>query len=132
MKLQFKFRKILIKFSENVYDNWYYYYYYQLQNYWIEDLQEITCQEKESKVEFICRYSEQNVRPQWFKNTSEIFHGHKYNFINDDGLFRLVIQRITKEDSGKYTCQADDKQTSAYLNVRGRAVNCYPCTRLTD
>lgn len=67
----------------------------------------------------VCKYSEKNAKLQWFKNTLEIFHGHKYNFSNEEGLFRLVIQRVAREDSGKYTCLVDDKLTSAYLTVNG-------------
>lgn len=91
----------------------------QPQNHWIEELEDKTCHEKDGKVEMVCRYSEKNVKLQWFKNTLEIFHGHKYNFSNEEGLFRLVIQRVAREDSGKYTCQVDDKLTSAYLTVNG-------------
>lgn len=43
--------------------------------------------------------------------------------MNEDGLFRLIIQRVSREDSGKYTCYADDKQTAAYLTVNGKVIH---------
>jgi len=79
-----------------------------------------TCIEKDNKITFSCKYSNPNAKLRWFKNHLEIFHGHKYNFqVDDDGTFRLVIFRITLEDAGRYTCQTDDKETSAWLTVEG-------------
>lgn len=37
-----------------------------------------------------------------------------------DGEFRLVINKIGLEDAGKYTCECDDKLTSAWLTVEGK------------
>lgn len=78
-----------------------------------------TCTEKELKVVFSCKYSNPNGKVHWFKNHLEIYHGHKYNFDNDNGTFRLIINRVALEDAGLYICQTDDKTTSAELIVEG-------------
>ena len=77
---------------------------------------------------FKCKYSKPNARVRWLKNKLEIFHGHKYSFLTEDGYFKLVIRRIGMEDAGRYTCQADDKTSSAYLEVEG--VYSYVCVRV--
>jgi len=70
-------------------------------------------------VTLSCKYSNPKGKVHWFKNQMEIFHGHKYNFENDNGTFRLVIFRVCLEDTGLYICQTDDKSTSAELTVEG-------------
>ena len=91
----------------------------QVADNWIDELEDLTCQEKESKVELACKYSKANAKVRWYKNKLEIFHGPKYNVSADEGIFRLVVNRVGMEDGGKYTCQADLKETSCYLTVEG-------------
>ena len=47
------------------------------------------------------------------------FQGQKYKFYNDSGEFTLVINKVGLDDAAKYTCQAEEKRTSAYLEVMG-------------
>ena len=83
-------------------------------------MEDAVCIEKENKVVMSCIYSNPNAKLRWFKNHLEIFHGHKYNFeISESGTFSLVILRVSVEDAGRYTCQTDDKETSAWLTVEG-------------
>lgn len=90
-----------------------------LQDSWVAELEDQTGDER-TKVEFACTYSNPSARVRWYKNSQEIFQGHKYNFVNDEGLFRLVLPRVALEDRGRYTCQADDKETSGNLTVIGQ------------
>jgi len=84
---------------------------------------DVSCVEKDNKVVLSCQYSNPNAKLRWFKNHLEIFHGHKYNFeTNENGTFNLVICRVSLEDAGRYTCQTDDKETSAWLTVEGLSV----------
>jgi len=81
---------------------------------------DVTCVEKDNKIVLSCQYSNPNAKLRWFKNHLEIFHGHKYNFeTSENGTFNLVVCRVTLEDGGRYTCQTDDKETSACLTVEG-------------
>ena len=92
----------------------------QVADQWIDELEDLTCQEKESKVELACKYSNPKAKVCWYKNKLEVFHGLKYQILNDDGIFRLIVSRIGMEDGGKYTCQADSKETSCYMTVEGK------------
>lgn len=88
---------------------------------WIDELEDLTCQEKETKVELACKYSNPKARVSWYKNKLEVFHGLKYNLNNEDGIFRLIISKVGMEDAGKYSCQANQSETSCYLTVEGTA-----------
>jgi len=86
---------------------------------WIDELEDVTCQEKESKVELACKFSNPKARVSWYKNKLEVFQGLKYKLSNEDGVFRLFINNAAMEDAGKYTCQANNLETSCYLTVEG-------------
>ena len=86
---------------------------------WIDELEDVTCQEKESKVELACKFSNPKARVSWYKNKLEVFQGLKYKLVNEDGVFRLFINNASMEDAGKYTCQANTQETSCYLTVEG-------------
>jgi len=86
---------------------------------WIDELEDMTCQEKESKVELACKFSNPKARVSWYKNKLEVFQGLKYKLTNEDGVFRLFINNAAMEDAGKYTCQANNLETSCYLKVEG-------------
>jgi len=91
-------------------------------SFWIDPLEDVTCQDKEAKVELACRFSKPSARVHWYKNKLEIFQGPKYNMSADGGIFRLVVHRVGLEDAGKYTCEADLKETSSYLIVEGKKI----------
>ena len=92
---------------------------YQAADSWIDELEDVTCQEKESKVELACKFSNPKARVSWYKNKLEVFQGLKYKLQNEDGVFRLFINNAAMEDAGKYTCQANTQETSCYLTVEG-------------
>jgi len=91
----------------------------QPQDSWIDELEDVTCQEKESKVELACKFSNPKARVSWYKNKLEVFQGLKYKLQNEDGVLRLFINNAAMEDAGKYTCQANNLETSCYLTVEG-------------
>lgn len=70
-------------------------------------------------MELACKFSQPTANVRWYKNKLEVFHGPKYNMSATDGVFRLIVNRVAMEDAGKYTCEADKKETSCYLKVEG-------------
>lgn len=95
-------------------------------DHWIDELEDLTCQEKESKVELACKFSKATAKVRWYKNKLEIFQGPKYNMSAEDGIFRLFIHRIGREDAGKYVCEANVRyETACYLTVDGMAYFAY-------
>jgi len=70
-------------------------------------------------VELACKFSNPKARVSWYKNKLEVFLGLKYKLSNEDGVFRLFINNAAMEDAGKYTCQANNLETSCYLTVEG-------------
>ena len=91
-----------------------------MQDCWIEELADVTCNDRDAHAEFSCTYSNPKARVRWYRNSLEVFHGHKYNFAFDEGTFRLVLHRVTLDDRARYTCQADDRETTGFLNVLGQ------------
>ena len=70
-------------------------------------------------MELACKFSNPKARVSWYKNKLEVFQGLKYKLTNEDGVFRLYINNAAMEDAGKYTCQANNLETSCYLTVEG-------------
>ena len=91
----------------------------QPKDYWIKELSDCHCKEKDVIVHMDCEFNKPNATIRWYKNKIEIFTGQKYNFSSEGGIFKLSIHRIGLEDGGTYTCQANDKKTSAVLHVEG-------------
>ena len=55
-----------------------------------EPLKDLKCKEKDAQVELSCKYTKPNAKLRWYKNKLEVFHGHKYNFLNEDGEFKVT------------------------------------------
>ena len=85
----------------------------------LKDLEDVKVLEG-AKVEFVAEFCKPNARLRWFKNKLEIFHGHKYHFVNDDTEYRLIIPNIKPEDGGKFTIECNGITSSAWLYVEGR------------
>ena len=91
----------------------------QPKDYWIKELSDGKCKEKEVLVQMDCEFSKPHAIIRWYKNKIEIFTGQKYTFTNDKGVIKLSIHRIGMEDNATYSCQANDKKTTAVLHVEG-------------
>ena len=84
--------------------------------------------EGEPEAVMKCVYSKPSAKVRWFKNKMEIFQGPKYKFVTDDeGEFKLIVSKIKAEDAGRYSCQADEKTTSANLIIEGTQCKSYHC-----
>ena len=44
----------------------------QVADHWIDELEDLTCQEKESKLELACKYSKPTAKIHWYKNKMEV------------------------------------------------------------
>ena len=104
----------------------------QPQEQFIEPLTDITCKEKDKSVAISCKYSKPTAAIRWYKNKLEIFQGQKYNFHNQEGDLVLTISHVGMEDAGRYTCQADDKKTTATITVTQKLVVHYFTQKLPN
>ncbi|KAK7099462.1 hypothetical protein V1264_003598 [Littorina saxatilis] len=84
------------------------------------------------KVEFVADFCKPNAKLRWFKNKLEIFHGHKYHFLNDDTEYKLVIPKAKLEDGGKYTLECNGVTSSAWLYVDAKEPEYYFTQKLPD
>ena len=71
-------------------------------------------------VEFTCEMTQSGVEVVWLKNQEplSVTEG-RYEIINQDCSYQLVIPRVTTGDSGEYTVRAGALQSTAILVVNG-------------
>ena len=74
--------------------------------------------EEDGKVTFSCEFSKPGGKLRWFKERQEIFHGFKIHFTTDGAVHKITINKLSADDSGKYTCKIDGIDTSAQLEVK--------------
>ena len=72
-------------------------------------------------VEFSCETSRRGIEVIWLKNNRplSITEG-RYQIVNRDCSYQLVIPSVTLDDSGEYSIQIDDLKSTAILTVTGQ------------
>ena len=72
-------------------------------------------------VEFACEMTQSGVEVVWLKNHQplSVTRG-RYEIINQDYSYQLIIPNVTAEDTGEYTIKAGELQSTAVLTVNGR------------
>ncbi|CAI9716214.1 titin-like [Octopus vulgaris] len=79
-------------------------------------LTNIKVKEKE-KVVLICELLKENIKVIWKKNGKEIKSDNHLKIVADKKVHQLIIENVTLEDIGEYSCVAGDVSTSATLSV---------------
>ena len=67
-----------------------------------------------------CELSKPGVLLEWRKGELGLCPCAKYEIIQTGHLATLIIHDIDPEDSGSYTCDTGDCQSTAQLAVKGR------------
>ena len=71
-------------------------------------------------VEFTCEMSQPGVEVVWLKNHQPLsVTDDRYEIINHDCSYQLIISNVTTEHSGEYTIAAREIQSTAVLTVNG-------------
>ncbi|KAL8579173.1 hypothetical protein ACOMHN_010757 [Nucella lapillus] len=97
----------------------------------VKDLEDIKVIEGKT-VEFMSEFCKPNAKLRWFKNKLEVFHGHKYHFINDDAEYSLRINNVKPEDGGKFTVECNGISSSAWLYVEAKEPEYYFTQKLPE
>ena len=70
-------------------------------------------------VTLYCELSEPDFPLEWRKGQLGLCLCAKYEIRQTGHVARLIIHDVEPEDSGEYTCDAGDHQTTAQLAVKG-------------
>ncbi|XP_072536379.1 obscurin isoform X3 [Salminus brasiliensis] len=73
-------------------------------------------------VTWCCELSKTSIPVQWRKGAVELCPCAKYEFKHDGHHMQLVIHNLDPEDSGEYTCDSGDQQSTACLEVQAQPV----------
>uniref|UniRef100_W5KAC1 Obscurin, cytoskeletal calmodulin and titin-interacting RhoGEF n=1 Tax=Astyanax mexicanus TaxID=7994 RepID=W5KAC1_ASTMX len=87
----------------------------------IQELKNQKAVEGES-VTWSCELSKSSSAVQWRKGEVELCSCAKYEFKQDGHHFQLIIHNLEPEDSGEYTCDSGDRQSTARLAVQAKPV----------
>uniref|UniRef100_H3A8L3 Obscurin, cytoskeletal calmodulin and titin-interacting RhoGEF n=1 Tax=Latimeria chalumnae TaxID=7897 RepID=H3A8L3_LATCH len=82
-----------------------------------QDLRNMEAEEGGTAV-LRCELSKPGAPVEWRKGTSSLHPGEKYEMKQEGATIELLIRHLTPEDSGEYTCDSGDHQTSAALKIR--------------
>ena len=71
-------------------------------------------------VVLTCELSKPGEEVTWLKNNVPLSIGDgRYETVNQDTSYQLIIPNVTVDDSGQYTVQAGELQSTAQLTVFG-------------
>ena len=79
----------------------------------------IEVKEKETAT-FTCETSTENTKVVWKKNGKEIKSNKRVKIVADLKVHQLIIEDVTIEDVGEYSCVVGDVSTSASFTVKGK------------
>ncbi|XP_064495791.1 obscurin [Pseudopipra pipra] len=86
-----------------------------------EKLQSLELQEEDTAV-LRCQVSQPNAQVKWKKGTQVISPSSKYEIRQEGTVHTLKIFHLNAEDSGKYTCDNGNEQTTATVTVKALPV----------
>lgn len=71
-------------------------------------------------ISFQCELSKADIPVEWRRGEIGLCPCAKYEFKQDGHHAQLVIHDLEPEDSGDYICDTGERQSIAYLEVKGR------------
>ncbi|XP_075172031.1 obscurin isoform X19 [Anomaloglossus baeobatrachus] len=82
-----------------------------------QDLKDLDAEEG-STVTLSCEVTKADAHVMWKKGVTVLQTNDKYEFRQKGTVVELVVHNVKSEDSGTYTCDTGDQQTSARVKVQ--------------
>lgn len=86
------------------------------------------------KATLSCETSSSDCKVTWWKGSTLLTDGEKYTMEEKATTHTLVINKLTVEDSGKYSSDTGTKKSTATLKVKGNSafISSVFCLRLSS
>ena len=82
-----------------------------------KELTDIKITEVNMTATFECELSKEGLKVDWAKNGKPLRRGDRYEILTEGRIQKLVIEKVTSEDAGKYTATYQYLDTTAALVV---------------
>ena len=94
----------------------------ELQSEFTKILSESTVSLDETCI-LTCETLQDDAKVSWLKDGKELKPSKRVKMVSENNIHKIIINDVTVEDAGKYTCIVGKSSTSAWLRVEGMYIS---------
>lgn len=69
---------------------------------------------------FECEFSKEGLQVEWMKDGKKLRRDDRHDTLSQGKIHKLVIEKVTAEDVGSYSCTYEKLSTKAKLSLAGK------------
>lgn len=85
--------------------------------YFTRTLKDVSCQEGQDKMSFVCEVVENNVPGLWSKDDTDLMKSKKHSFEVTGKQHKLTIYNVNLSDESTYAIKVNSRRRHAFLHV---------------